>query len=181
MAMAQLAETQLAMLGQVGDCRTTVHIYQINTPPCSCLFQIFPRHIIEYMSAGGALGGGPDAGGEMGRLARAHQDVTILFMDIVGESPESLAIILQTFHYLCPIDRFHFHVQASPTTSTLPGAGFTSMSKQVPPVAVMNFLNWLFTGFDELADVHKVYCGMNGARISGHGPSFLPRTQMFFI
>ena len=93
MAMAQLAETQLAMLGQVGDCRTTVHIYQINTHPCSCLFQIFPRHIIEYMSAGGALGGGPDAGGEMGRLARAHQHVTILFMDIVGKQIMVIVIL----------------------------------------------------------------------------------------
>lgn len=48
--------------------------------------QIFPRHVIEYMSAGGVLGGGPEAGGEMGHLARSHHDVTILFMDIVGES-----------------------------------------------------------------------------------------------
>ena len=31
------------------------------------------------------------------------------------------------------------------------------MSKQVPPVAVMNFLNWLFTGFDDLAEQHKVW------------------------
>lgn len=35
--------------------------------------------------------------------------------------------------------------------------GFTSMSKEVPPDAVMGFLNELFTLFDELVDAHQIY------------------------
>ena len=34
--------------------------------------------------------------------------------------------------------------------------GFTSMSKEVPPDAVMTFLNQLFTHFDTLCDSHGV-------------------------
>ena len=34
--------------------------------------------------------------------------------------------------------------------------GFTSMSKEVPPDAVMTFLNQLFTHFDLLCDSHGV-------------------------
>ena len=34
--------------------------------------------------------------------------------------------------------------------------GFTSMSKEVPPDAVMTFLNQLFTHFDLLCDSHRV-------------------------
>ena len=42
---------------------------------------IFPRHIIEFISVNG-LNMVPEG---MGELARRHRDVTILFMDIVGE------------------------------------------------------------------------------------------------
>ena len=43
---------------------------------------IFPRHIIEFMSIA-ALQAVPE---HMGCLARTHRDVTIMFMDIVGEA-----------------------------------------------------------------------------------------------
>ena len=42
---------------------------------------IFPRHIIEFISVNG-LNMVPES---MGDLARSHSDVSILFMDIVGE------------------------------------------------------------------------------------------------
>lgn len=70
------------------------------------LSDIFPRHVIEFISFYGlaassaAAGSGPaglDAGAaaaaalesvpeQMGQLARTHQEVSIMFMDIVGES-----------------------------------------------------------------------------------------------
>ena len=64
--------------------------------------QIFPKHVIEFISLGGAASG-PAHGGEtvisshagaaeklshmadINRLARSHKDVSIMFMDIVGE------------------------------------------------------------------------------------------------
>ena len=48
------------------------------------MIQIFPRHVIDYMSSGGALSGDGVNAGDVGGLARSHEDVTILFMDIVG-------------------------------------------------------------------------------------------------
>jgi hypothetical protein len=42
---------------------------------------LFPRHVIEYFSTHAEAV--PE---HMGRLARNHEGVTILFMDIVGES-----------------------------------------------------------------------------------------------
>ena len=59
---------------------------------------IFPRHIIEFLSTRN-LSSVPE---HYGALARSHEDITILFMDIVG---------------------------------------FTSMAKEVEPVAIMTFLN----------------------------------------
>ena len=41
--------------------------------------QMFPRHVLEYM-----VGSGSAAPGSLGSLATSHEDVTILFMDIVG-------------------------------------------------------------------------------------------------
>ena len=64
------------------------------------LSSIFPRHVIEFISLcslkPAGPGGGPASPGLsttansftpelMGQLARTHDDVTILFMDIVGE------------------------------------------------------------------------------------------------
>lgn len=57
------------------------------------LSDIFPRHVIEYFSATSAAAACNSAAAEpvggdaeaMGRLARSHEGVTILFMDIVGE------------------------------------------------------------------------------------------------
>jgi hypothetical protein len=53
------------------------------------LSDIFPRHIIEYLSSDGppSTKGGLvdlDRAERMGRLARTHHGITILFMDIVG-------------------------------------------------------------------------------------------------
>ena len=36
-------------------------------------------------------------------------------------------------------------------------SGFTSMSKEVPPQVVMEFLNDLFSKFDELLEDYNVY------------------------
>ena len=47
----------------------------------SMLSGLFPRHVIEYFSTHAEAV--PE---HMGRLARNHEGVTILFMDIVGES-----------------------------------------------------------------------------------------------
>jgi class 3 adenylate cyclase len=44
------------------------------------LVQLFPRHIIEVLGING-LGAVPEA---VSHLAHQHEDVTILFMDIVG-------------------------------------------------------------------------------------------------
>ena len=76
--------------------------------------QIFPKHVIEFISLGGGAAAGPGGGGvtaalssaeggaqklsaappslsadvqAINRLARSHQDVSIMFMDIVGEKP----------------------------------------------------------------------------------------------
>ena len=57
------------------------------------LSDIFPRHVIEFISfsmmAGGAeasaAGAAVTIAEQMGQLARNHEDVTIMFMDIVGE------------------------------------------------------------------------------------------------
>ena len=45
--------------------------------------QIFPRHVLEFLCVS-SLDKVP---GNISKLARRHDDVTILFMDIVGESP----------------------------------------------------------------------------------------------
>ena len=76
--------------------------------------QIFPKHVIEFISLGGGAAASPGEGGgvaaalssaeggaqkltappslsadaqAINRLARSHQDVSIMFMDIVGEKP----------------------------------------------------------------------------------------------
>ena len=45
--------------------------------------QIFPRHVVDFMTEGGTAGQVPQ---EIARLARSHEEVSILFMDIVGET-----------------------------------------------------------------------------------------------
>ena len=53
----------------------------LNPPPPCCLpLQLFPRHVIEFMSAGGSL----SQPANLGNLARSHNDASILFMDICG-------------------------------------------------------------------------------------------------
>ena len=49
---------------------------------------IFPRHIIEFLSFESliSLGHVEERAEQMGQLARTHQNITILFMDIVGGS-----------------------------------------------------------------------------------------------
>ena len=48
------------------------------------LSQIYPVHVLEYMSSLGTDHHSPDHTA-IGQLARRHEQVTILFMDIVGE------------------------------------------------------------------------------------------------
>ena len=99
---------------------------------------IFPRHIIEHFSSQATAV--PE---HMGQLARSHENVTILFMDIVGESLEPS--VGPTDNFILPTDE----VQCK-------RPGFTSMAKEVEPKAVMTFLNKLFTLFDQICDVHGV-------------------------
>ena len=47
------------------------------------LSQIFPRHVIEYLSGLVPSTDGVQAA-DISTLARSHENVTILFMDIVG-------------------------------------------------------------------------------------------------
>ena len=46
--------------------------------------QIFPFHVLEYLSSLGATAGGP-APEKIAGLARHHPNVTVLFLDVVGE------------------------------------------------------------------------------------------------
>ena len=48
--------------------------------------QIFPKHVIEFLSQSKSMPSGRD----MAQLARSHKDVSILFMDIVGEVRETV-------------------------------------------------------------------------------------------
>ena len=52
---------------------------------------MFPRHVLEYM-----VGSGSAAPGSLGSLATSHEDVTILFMDIVGGWGGGLGSALRT-------------------------------------------------------------------------------------
>ena len=60
---------------------------------------IFPRHVIDYLTRSDGStkgGGGPgtpwDIPSQAGRLARSHKDVSILFMDIVGECANTTTV-----------------------------------------------------------------------------------------
>ena len=54
------------------------------SPPYAGCVQMFPRHILEHMMAAAEQepGGTPVS---VDHLAHSHQNVTIMFMDIVGE------------------------------------------------------------------------------------------------
>ena len=56
---------------------------QLTASQLSMLSQIFPRHVVDFLSEGGTSAQVPQ---EIARLARSHDEVTILFMDIVGEN-----------------------------------------------------------------------------------------------
>ncbi|GFH19270.1 guanylate cyclase domain-containing protein [Haematococcus lacustris] len=81
------------------------------------LEQMFPRHVLEFM-VNPPSGPGNPAAGDMTSLASSHENVTILFTDIIG---------------------------------------FTTMSRQVAPAQVMQYLNELFTRFDELVDLYQIH------------------------
>ncbi|KAG2493182.1 hypothetical protein HYH03_008602 [Edaphochlamys debaryana] len=118
------------------------HIAQVTETEHRLLEQIFPRHVLAYMTEEGAapqavpVPPSPMLSGSAGhncqprpmdwrpcvrdctRLATWHPQVTILFADIQG---------------------------------------FTPMCKQLAPTVVMKFLNDLFVRFDSLLDVYGVY------------------------
>ncbi|KAG2493187.1 hypothetical protein HYH03_008607 [Edaphochlamys debaryana] len=117
------------------------HIAQVTETEHRLLEQIFPRHVLAYMTEEGAapqavpvppspmLGSAAPTGSgplvdwrpcvrDCTRLATWHPQVTILFADIQG---------------------------------------FTPMCKQLAPAVVMKFLNDLFVRFDSLLDVYGVY------------------------
>ncbi|KAG2490282.1 hypothetical protein HYH03_011234 [Edaphochlamys debaryana] len=113
------------------------HIAQVSEMEHRLLEQVFPRHVLAYMTEEGCQpaaapeneGPGADNAApstpswrpqvrDCTRLATWHPQVTILFADIQG---------------------------------------FTPMCKQLPAAVVMKFLNDLFVRFDSLLDVHGVY------------------------
>ncbi|KAG2490277.1 hypothetical protein HYH03_011229 [Edaphochlamys debaryana] len=113
------------------------HIAQVSEMEHRLLEQVFPRHVLAYMTEEGCQPApvpedeGPSDGDaapptptwrpqvrDYTRLATWHPQVTILFADIQG---------------------------------------FTPMCKQLPACVVMKFLNDLFVRFDSLLDVHGVY------------------------
>ncbi|KAG2485340.1 hypothetical protein HYH03_015921 [Edaphochlamys debaryana] len=114
------------------------HIAQVSEAEHRLLEQIFPRHVLAYMTEEGfvlereeATADQAPAGQSLAslaawrpyvrdctRLATWHPQVTVLFADIQG---------------------------------------FTPMCKQLPPAVVMKFLNDLFVGFDSQLDVYGVY------------------------
>ncbi|KAG2490262.1 hypothetical protein HYH03_011217 [Edaphochlamys debaryana] len=113
------------------------HIAQVAEIEHRLLEQVFPRHVLAYMTEEGCQpaaapedeGPGADNAApstptwrpqvrDCTRLATWHLQVTILFADIQG---------------------------------------FTPMCKQLPACVVMKFLNDLFVRFDSLLDVHGVY------------------------
>ncbi|KAG1663702.1 hypothetical protein FOA52_013270 [Chlamydomonas sp. UWO 241] len=83
-------------------------ISQLVNAQLGMLKSMFPRHVL-----GGMLGNS-----DLESMARQHEGVSILFMDIVG---------------------------------------FTTMSKLVPPTAVMSYLNTLFYTFDKMCDQYGVF------------------------
>ncbi|KAG2485334.1 hypothetical protein HYH03_015916 [Edaphochlamys debaryana] len=116
------------------------HIAQVSEAEHRLLEQIFPRHVLAYMTEEGFTPPPPAFDAEAGyhncrtslaslaawrpyvrdctRLATWHPQVTVLFADIQG---------------------------------------FTPMCKQLPPTVVMKFLNDLFVRFDSQLDVYGVY------------------------
>ena len=66
-----------------GKCGTTVCMKCLISVPLPLVLnvQIFPKHVIEFLSHSANMPSGRD----MAQLARSHEDVTIMFMDIVGE------------------------------------------------------------------------------------------------
>ena len=102
---------------------------------------LFPRHVIEHMAVVKAqsmsiseestacqskraspskvsFSSSQSESAAVGNLATAHEQVTIMFADIVG---------------------------------------FTSMCKRVSPARVMSFLNELYSAFDDLVEIYRVY------------------------
>lgn len=154
--MAKLTEIQLGMLCQVktkcvgsaqGRCVRGVTLEHqpapflspllLSTSPGSrhcctaTLLQIFPRHVLETMSIiGGAMGAQDLAG-----MARSHNNVSVLFMDICGAFDV----------WQLQAGRWRACAQCcADYTKPLPllgSPGFTDMSNWVPPQAVMPFVN----------------------------------------
>ena len=187
--MAALTETQLNMLEQVTPPDISLPRYVHTLSPCTLLHpQMFPRHIIEFMVGGGGgkgMAGGagsPKSRGEaQASLASAHQDVTILFMDIVGKMVVTPCVYrmseMESLPYLLPPsilaslnagedDTLNFVIFKAggrseswvlQINSVCLYTGFTTMSKEVQPADVMGYLNSLFTLLDDLIDQYGVY------------------------
>ncbi|KAG2499266.1 hypothetical protein HYH03_002844 [Edaphochlamys debaryana] len=114
------------------------HIAQVSETEHRLLEQVFPRHVLAYMTEQGfdqpqplqpALSTAADGSAQLNpawrpcvrdctQLATWHPQVTVLFADIQG---------------------------------------FTPMCKELPAAVVMKFLNDLFVRFDSLLDVYSVY------------------------
>eukprot|EP00798_Chlamydomonas_sp_ICE-L_P026549 gene26549-18316_t len=155
--LADLTEAQLSMLGHM-----------------------FPRHIIEYM-----LARVPKQGTSgMKDLANTHDQVSVLFCDVVGFTsmskevePSQVSVLFcdvvgftsmsqqvelsQVSVLFCDVVGFtSMSKEVEPSQVSVlfcDVVGFTSMSKEVEPSQVLHFLNELYEVFDDLLDEYGMY------------------------
>ncbi|GLI62575.1 hypothetical protein VaNZ11_005249 [Volvox africanus] len=145
------------------------------------LESIFPRHVIEYLtmqhraadvgprvnriSAGGRMPhriSSGDAGGSQQSQPQEQQQqqpsASATAGGLVGASGSSTAGGLLA-HYRSSAAQLACVATAHPCVTILFAdiVGFTSMSKQVTPLEVMTFLNQLYSRFDDMLDIYKVY------------------------
>ena len=101
---------------------------QVSEAQLEMLSNIFPRHVLNFLTENNA----PEL---LGRIAKAHNEVTIMFMDVVGEQG----------HWFClwqKVEHSPAHMMLILAQNKCPSTtGFTSMAKEVSPVEVMDLLN----------------------------------------
>ncbi|KAG2485333.1 hypothetical protein HYH03_015915 [Edaphochlamys debaryana] len=123
------------------------HIAQVSEAEHRLLEQIFPRHVLAYMTEEGftppppAFNAQAEGADNTGGAQSAHRSLTTL----AAWRP-----------YVRDCTRLAtWHPQVTVLFADI--QGFTPMCKQLPPTVVMKFLNDLFVGFDSLLDVYGVY------------------------
>ncbi|KXZ54068.1 hypothetical protein GPECTOR_5g175 [Gonium pectorale] len=118
------------------------------------LESIFPRHVIEYLTMHPA---GSDATSGRGRTVSRNGSLARRAGGTGGAAGGAgaglLALQRSSAAQLASVATAHPCV----TIMFADIVGFTSMCKQVTPLEVMTFLNALYSRFDALLDIYKVY------------------------